>query len=64
MDAAFCSDGYAMQGNNSDTLEALTSAEHVSNLMGDCARQLWKFTGRKQQLHLCSKETGKLPACF
>lgn len=64
MDAAFCSDGCAIQGNNSHILEALTSAEHVSKLMGDCAHQLRKFTGRKQQLHPCSKEAGKLPACF
>lgn len=45
-------------------LGVLTSAEHASKLMGDCAPQLTKFTGRKQQLHLCSKEAGKLPACF
>lgn len=52
MAAAFCSDGGAIQGNNSHILEALTSAEHVSELMGDCAQQLRKFTGRKQQVHL------------
>lgn len=64
MDAAFCSGGSAIQGNNSHILEALKSAEHVSKLMGDCARQLRKFPGRKQQLHLYSKEAGKLPARF
>lgn len=64
MDVAFCSGGCAVKGNNSHILEALTSAGHVSKLMGDSARQLRKFPGRKQQLHLCSKEAGKLPARF
>lgn len=37
MAAAFCSEGCAIQGNNSHILEALTRAEHVSKLMGGCS---------------------------